>query len=137
MESDRYITLLGGPVCFVQVYMGPTHTVRVSYPWVCGSSVRSGLLYGTDDYVKAPHIVHSVANFTVCSARILGLVVIHIAVPSIYTFDSLCSCENWKCVLLSQNVISTFQRLNCVRQVQVETVEACLHMKVLQQLEKH
>lgn len=78
----------------------PTHTVKVSYPWVCGLNVKSGFLYGTDDYVKAPHIVHSVANFTVCSARTLGSVVIHIAVPSIYTFDSLCSCENRKCVLL-------------------------------------
>jgi hypothetical protein len=63
------------------------------------------LLYGTDDYVKAPHIVHSGANFTVCSARTLGLVAIHIAVPSIYAFDSLCSYEYWTCILLGQNVI--------------------------------
>ena len=48
---------------------GRTHTLRVSYSWVCGSSIRSGLLYGTDDYMKAPHIVHSGANFTVCFAR--------------------------------------------------------------------
>lgn len=81
--------------------------------------------------------MHSGANFTVCSARTLGLVVIHIAVPSIYAFDSLCSCENWKCVLLSQNVISSFRRPNCVRQVQLETVQGCLHMKASQQLEKH
>lgn len=110
---------------------GCTHTVRV-----CESSL-SGLLYGTDDYVKASHTMHSGANFTVCSARTLGLVVIHIAVPSIYAFDSLCSCENWKCLLLSQNVISSFQRLNCVRQAQLETVQGCLYMKALQQLEKH
>jgi hypothetical protein len=114
----------------VQVIWGPTHTVRV-----CESSLR-GLLYGTDDYVKAPHTVHSGANFTVCSARSLGLVVIHIALPSIYAFDSLCSCENWKYLLLSQNVISSFG-LNCVRQVQLETVQGCLYMKALQQLEKH
>jgi hypothetical protein len=46
-----------------------------------GTSVRSGLLYGTDDYMKAPHIVYSGANFAVCSARTPGLVLIHIAVP--------------------------------------------------------
>jgi hypothetical protein len=95
------------------------------------------LLYGTDDYVKAPHLAHSGANFTVFLARTLGLVVIHIAVPSIYAFDSLCSYDNWKCILLSHNVISSFQRLNFVRQIQLETVQGCLHMKALQQLEKH
>jgi hypothetical protein len=67
---------------------GPTHTVRVSYPWVCVTSVRSGLLYGTDDYVKAPYIVHSGANFIVYSARTLGLVVIifmyHVFMPLIH-----------------------------------------------------